>query len=80
MRTVSGRYARKNLYQLIKDVEESHDPIVITGRDSSAVLISEGDWNAIRETLFLSSIPGSPESIREGLQTPLEDCDDSLEW
>ena len=80
MATINATNARKNLYQLIKDVEDSHDPIVITGKDNSAVLISESDWNAIQETLFLSSIPGMAESIREGMQTPAEDCEGDLEW
>ena len=35
---------------------------------SNAVLVGEEDWNAIQETLYLLSIPGMRESIREGLQ------------
>jgi len=44
------------------------------------VLISEEDWNAIQETLFLLSVPGMRESIREGMDTPVEECDKELEW
>lgn len=49
--------ARKNLYQIIKDVNKNHMPITIKshGKDSeSAVLLSSADWNAIQETLYLA--------------------------
>jgi antitoxin YefM len=49
-------------------------------KESSAVLISEDDWHAIQETLYLLSIPGMADSIREGLRTPIETCDDSIDW
>ena len=35
---------------------------------------------AIEETLHLVSIPGMAASIREGLQTPLEETIDKLGW
>ena len=72
--------ARKNLYRLIKEVGESHEPVTITGKDSSAVLVNEDDWNAIQETLHLLSIPGMAESIREGLKTAVEECDSEVAW
>jgi len=72
--------ARKTLYKLINETADSHEPILISGKTANAVLISEEDWNAVNETLHLLSIPGMRESIIEGLQTPLEDCDESIEW
>jgi antitoxin YefM len=36
--------------------------------------------SAIRETLYLLSIPGMRASIRKGLRTPLKDCLESLDW
>jgi len=72
--------ARKTLYKLINETADSHEPILISGKKANAVLISEEDWNAVNETLYLLSIPGMRESIIEGLQTPLEDCDESIEW
>jgi antitoxin YefM len=80
MAAVNATNARKNLYRLIREVGESHEPITITGKESSAVLISEDDWHAIQETLYLLSIPGMADSIREGLRTPIETCDDSIDW
>lgn len=72
--------AQKQLQELIDTVSESHQPIVIAGQSSNAVLLSEADWAAVQETLYLLSIPGMRESIREGLATPIEECDRELEW
>ena len=80
MNSITVTDARKTLYKLINESADSHKPILNTGKNANAVLISEEDWNAINETLHLLSIQGMRESIIEGLQTPLEDCDESIEW
>jgi antitoxin YefM len=80
MTTISATEARKSLYSLVDDVAESHDPIQIVGKRHSAVLISEDDWRAIQETLYLTSIPGMRESIQDGIKSPIEECDEELEW
>ncbi|GAP95299.1 type II toxin-antitoxin system Phd/YefM family antitoxin [Leptolyngbya sp. NIES-2104] len=72
--------ARQQLQDLIDAVSQSHQPIVIAGQTSNAVLLSEADWAAVQETLYLLSVPGMRESIREGLATPTEECDRELEW
>jgi len=78
MLTVSE--ARSGLYKLLDKTAESHEPIQITGKRHNAVLIAEEDWRAINETLYLLSIPEMRESIRQGLETPLEKCSKKLEW
>ena len=80
MSTITATEARKKLYTLVDDVAESHDPVQIVGKRNSAVLVSEDDWRAIQETLYLSSIPEMRESIREGLKTPVEECEEELDW
>jgi antitoxin YefM len=80
MTTLSATEARKNLYSLVDDVAESHDPVQIVGKRHSAVLISEEDWRAIQETLYLTSVPGMRESIQDGIKSPVEECDEELEW
>jgi len=72
--------ARKKLYTLLDEVALSHEPVQIAGKRNSAVLVSEEDWRAIRETLFLLGIPGMRESIGEGMNTPLEECAEGLDW
>ena len=80
MTTLSTTEARKCLYSLVDDVAASHDPIQIVGKRNSAVLISDEDWRAIQETLYLTSVPGMRESIQEGLKTPVDQCSGELEW
>ena len=80
MTILSVTEARKTLYNLVDDVALSHDPIQIVGKRHSAVLISEEDWRAIQETLYLTSIPGMRESIRKGLDTPVAECSEKLAW
>jgi antitoxin YefM len=72
--------ARANLYQLIDEAAHSHQPVLITGKRNNAVLVSEDDWRAVQETLYLVSIPGMRDSILEGLQTPVSECAEELEW
>ena len=80
MSTLTATEARKRLYTLVDDVAESHDPIQIVGKRNSAVLLSEEDWRAIQETLYLTSIPKMRESISKGLNTPIEECEEELDW
>jgi antitoxin YefM len=80
MTTVTATEARKRLYNLVDNVAESHAPVQIVGKRNSAVLVSEEDWRAIQETLYLTSIPGMRESIQEGLKTPVEKCGKELKW
>lgn len=80
MTSMTASQARAELYRLLDTLAESHEPIQITGKRHDAVLINEEDWRAIKETLHLLSIPGMRESIREGLETPLKNCDKKLNW
>jgi len=74
MTTFTASEARKRLYNLVDEVKDSHIPVQIVGKRNSAVFISEEDWRAIEETLYLTSIPGMRESINKGLKTPVEKC------
>ena len=79
MTGITATEARSNLYRLIDETAESHQPIVIMGKRNKAVLVSEEDWSAIQETLYLLSVPGMRESIREGMDTPVDACDEELD-
>jgi antitoxin YefM len=78
--TMTASKARSKLYRLIDEAATSHQPVVITGKRSQAVLLSADDWKAIQETLFLLSIPGMRGSIRKGLKTPIQKCAKELRW
>ena len=80
MTILNATEARAKLYHLIDEAASSHKPIIITGKRSNAVLVSEEDWNAISETLYLLSIPGMRESIRKGLDEDLSKCSKELDW
>ncbi len=80
MQTLSSSEARANLYRLIDDAAESHEPIVISGKRNSAVLVSAEDWSAIQETLFLLAVPGMRESIKAGMAEPLAKSAKTLQW
>jgi prevent-host-death family protein len=72
--------ARANLYRLIDQAAESHEPIIITGKRSSAVLIAEDDWRSIQETLYLLSLPGMRESIIAARREALAKSAQELDW
>jgi prevent-host-death family protein len=80
MTVLNASEARANLYRLIDQTNESHEPITIAGKRYSAVLVSGDDWRAIQETLHLLSLPGMRESIRDGLATPVEECHPESGW
>ena len=80
MTTITATEARRRLYSLLEDVADAHEPIQIAGKRHSAVLVSESDWRAIQETLFLESIPGMRASIIKGMKTPVSKCTKGLTW
>jgi antitoxin YefM len=80
MSVLTASEARANLYRLIDQVAESHDPILIAGKRQSAVLLSAEDWKAIQETLHLLSIPGMRKSIRDAMAEPLAKSAKELRW
>lgn len=80
MPTLNATEARAKLYGLIDETAASHEPVIIKGKRGNAVLISEEDWRSIQTTMYLLTIPGMRESIREGLETPVEKCSTKPGW
>jgi antitoxin YefM len=74
MTVLSTTEAGAKLQAVLNVAASSHEPVQIVGENGNAVLIAEEDWQSIQETLFLLSLPGMRESIREGLATSLSDC------
>lgn len=77
---VSATAARSNLYRLIDQVNEESEPLTITGQRGNAVLVGEEDWQAIKETLFLASVPGLTESIRQARADGIDAGSAELDW
>jgi prevent-host-death family protein len=78
----SSSKARENFYRLIDEVSDSHRPYVITGRRNNVIMISEEDYRAMEETLYLLSVPGMRESLLSASAEPIEDClkADQINW
>jgi len=80
MQALTASEARANLYRIIDETAQSHEPIIISGKRTSAVLLSAEDWSAIQETLYLLAVPGMRESIRAGMAEPLAKSAKTLKW
>lgn len=78
--TLTASEARANLYRLMDQTAESHQPVTIVGKRNDAVLVSAEDWQAIQETLYLLSVPGMRESIKEGMAEPVDGCATEPGW
>lgn len=74
--------AQTQLDKLVADVADQHQPIEISGEHNAAILLSKEDWNAIQETLYLTSIAGMAESIHKAAAEPLEEGTplEEVEW
>ncbi len=72
--------ARTNIYKIMDETAQTHQPIMITGKRNNVVMLAEEDWNAIEETLFLNSIPGMASSIKEAMDAPNSEFSEDIEW
>lgn len=72
--------ARTNIYKIMDETSQTHQPILITGKRNNVVMISEEDWNAIEETLYLNSVTGMADSIKEAMDAPDSEFSENIEW
>lgn len=79
---INATNARANLYRLIEQTNKTSKPVTITSAHGDAVLIGKADWDAIQETLYLSSIPGMVESIKAAAAEDESDAVgiDEVDW
>jgi prevent-host-death family protein len=80
MTTITLTEARRRLDRLVRAVQTSHVPVLLTGKAGNAVLVSDDDWRSIQETLYLLSSPGMRESVVEEMKTPTEEMSTELDW
>jgi antitoxin YefM len=80
MQSLTASEARANLHYIIDETAASHEPILISGKRTSAVLVSAEDRRAIQETLYLLAVPGMRESIKTGMAEPLANSAKALKW
>jgi len=79
VKTITATSARSDLYRVIDKALSDHEPVQITGKRGNAVLVSESDWRAIQETLYLVSRPGMRDSIVEGMAEPIDACSQEID-
>ena len=80
MTTMTATKARANLFKLLDLAASSHEPIMITGRRQNGVLLSEDDFRAMQETLYISSIPGLKKSLLKVINAPLKSYSPKRPW
>jgi len=79
MKTLTITEARKSIYKIVEQANETHEPIQVMEKKNNAILVSEEDWRNIQETLYLTSIPGMRESIIDGMKTPISETSKNLD-
>jgi len=77
---MSASQVRADIYNLIDRTAQTHEPIIITGKRNNAVMISQEDWEAIEETLYLNSIPNLSKSIQDAMKADDSEFCENIEW
>ena len=77
---MSASHARADFYNLMDETASTHEPIVITGKRNNVVMLSQEDWNAVQETLYLNAIPEMVSSIRNAMEADDSEFSKSVEW
>ena len=73
---------RKNIFALLEQTIKYNEPLSVSTKSGSVVVLSEEDYRGLTESLYLSSVPGMKEKLLDGKSTPLSDCvaEDKLDW
>ena len=74
---------RKNLYGTVENVAQYSEPVTVTSKSGNVVIISESEYNAMMETLYLMSAPGVYEELIKAKKAdPSEyvDYDPNEDW
>ena len=77
---MSVSQARADIYNIMDETAQTHEPILITGKRNNVVMLSQEDWNAIEETLYLNTIPDMASSIQESMNAPDSEFSETIEW
>lgn len=78
MPIMNATSARKNFFRVMDEAIDNREPVCVTGKKGNVMIVSEDDWRAIQETLYLVSIPGMKEKLRQGMATPESECETEL--
>ncbi|KMO86744.1 hypothetical protein AB840_06455 [Megasphaera cerevisiae DSM 20462] len=81
MKIMSQSKARKEFFKIAKDVNADSIPVIATNKDidSDVVIMSRADYESLKETLYILSVPGMAEKLRESFDDQGEDFDGDLD-
>ena len=79
MKSVNITNFRKNIYEIVEEILKYNEPVNISTKNGNVIIISEDDYNALLETLYIETVPGLKEKILDGAKEPLEDSLDENE-
>ena len=79
-KTMSVSQVRADIYNVMDETAQTHEPVLITGKRNNVVMLSEEDWNAIEETLYLNSMPNMASSIQESMEESDSEFSETIEW
>jgi len=80
MNHMTANAVKEDFTTILDYVIKQGDTISITTNDGAAILVNQGEWNGLQETLYLQSVPGMKDSILEGKATPISECLDGVGW
>lgn len=60
---ITASEARSQLFPLIEQVNNDSTPVIITSKKGNAVLVSESEWEAMVETMYLLRTPANRERL-----------------
>lgn len=64
----SYTFVRDNFRDMISKVNDDEDAIIITTKSRNAVLMSEENYNAIMETLYLQQNPNNAKRLLNSIE------------
>ena len=80
VKVMSASQARADIFNLMDVTAQTHEPILITGKRNNVVMLSEEDYKAIEETLYLNSIPNMVSSIQEAMNADDSEFSEEVQW
>ena len=72
MNIVNVTQARNDLYSIVEKVL-GHEAVTITSKNGNVIMLSEEDWEGIKETLYLMGDPDFLNDVREARNTPVSE-------
>ena len=77
---MSVSQVRADIYNIMDETAQTHEPVLITGKRNNVVMVSQEDWNAIEETLYLNAIPNMVSSVQSAMNAPDSEFSETVQW